>query len=79
MYSQLTLKELQAEERRGAGAGVVDGLLAQVVRGVDVPAELHQQVDEAHVLRLGGVVQRRLVQLGRVHVGPWRDDHRERR
>jgi sensor domain CHASE-containing protein len=39
------------------------------VSGLRVPAELHQQVDEVGRLATRRVVERRLLRLGRIHVG----------
>lgn len=66
----LTFVVLEALGGGAAAPRVVRGLLPPVVPRVDVAAKLDEHLDEVHVLHLGRVVQGRLVQLGRIHVGP---------
>ena len=68
----LTLIVLQAPGGGTAGPRVVRRLPPPVVARVDVAPKLDEHLDEVHVLHLGRVVQRRLMELRRVHVGPCR-------
>lgn len=74
----LTFVVLEALGGGAAAPRVVGGLLAPVVPRVDVAAKLDEHLDEGHVLRLGRVVQGRLVQLRRVHVGPCGMNHQQK-
>ena len=61
---------LQAPGRGAAGPRVVRRLPPPVVARVDVAPKLDEHLDEVHVLHLGRVVQCRLMELRRIHVGP---------
>lgn len=60
----------QAPGRGATGPRVVRRLPPPVVARVDVAPKLDEHLDEVHVLHLGRVVQRRLMELRRIYVGP---------
>lgn len=63
-----TFIELEAEVRGRSHAGVVDGLLVEVVSSKQVSPELNKQLYQISVLGFGCVMKSRLVELGSIHV-----------